>query len=161
MKDTLAKAIVNAVRDYSKQLSDKYLRSVSLGECSLDPHTGLLYVYSPLYVPNDGTLHRVIIHTHHDYPVAGHRRREATYELVSRNYWWPGMHKKIARYLANCYTCALIKPVKHAPYRLLKRLYVPVVRWNSILIDFITGLPESHISDKPANPETFGFTPCL
>ena len=150
VKDELANTIMNAPRDGCKQLSGKHARSVSLGEGSLDPHTGLLYVYGLLYVPNDASenLHREIIHTHHDHPTAGHPGRAATYELVSCNYWWPGMRETIARYLANYDTCARIKPVRHAPYGLLKPLQVPVVRWSSVSMDFITGLPESKPPDS-------------
>ena len=53
------------------------------------------------------------------------------------------MHKTIARYLANCDTCERIKPVRHAPYGLLKLMQVPVTRWSSVSMDFITGLPKS------------------
>ena len=68
-----------------------------------------------LYVPDNKNLYREILHAHHDHPAAGHPGRAATYKLVSRNYWWPGMRKTIARYLANCDTCARIKPVRHVP----------------------------------------------
>ena len=73
-----------------------------------------------------------------------------TYELVSRNYWWPGMQKTIIRYLANCDTCTRIKPVRHAPYGLLKPIQVPVTRWSSVSMGFITGLPKS----GPQQPDT-------
>ena len=127
VKDELANAIINALRNGSKHLSGEHSRSVSLGECSIDPN-GLLYVYGLLYVPNDENLYREIIYAHHDHPAAGHPGRASIYELVSRNYWWLGMRKTIARYLINCDTFARIKPVKHAPYGLLKPLQVPVIQ---------------------------------
>ena len=128
VKNERADAIVNALRDGSKQLSGKHTRFVSFGKCSLDPHTGLLYVYGILYVPNDENLHRDIIHMHHDHPAAAHPSRAATYELVSRNYRSPALRKIIARYLANCDTCTSIKPTRHAPYGLLNPLQVPIVQ---------------------------------
>ena len=100
IRDELANAIMNALQDGSKQLSGKYSRSVSLGECVIDS-SGLLVVYGLLYVPNDQNLYREVIFAHQDHPAAGHPGRATTYELVSRNYWWPGMRKTIARYLAN------------------------------------------------------------
>ena len=143
INDKLANEIVNALRNGSKTLGNsKNGPKVPLGECTLDS-TGLLFVYGLLYVPNDENLYREVIHAHHDHPAAGHPGRAATYELVSRNYWWPGMCKTIVRYLANCDTCARIKPVRHAPSGLLKPLQVPVVRWSSVSMDFITALPES------------------
>jgi hypothetical protein len=35
-----------------------------------------------------------------------------------------------------------IKPICHAPFRLLKLLQLPTRPWDSISIDFITRLPE-------------------
>ena len=45
--------------------------------------------------------------------------------------------------MANCDTYARIKPVRHAPYGLLKPMQVPVTGWSSVSMDFITGLPKS------------------
>ena len=53
------------------------------------------------------------------------------------------MRKTIARYLAKCDSCSKIKPVRHAPYGLLKPIQVPITPWNSVLMDFITRLPKS------------------
>ena len=69
-------ALTNGTKQYPK---------VSLRECTID--NNLLYVYGPLYDPNNETLYREIIHAHHDYPAAGHPGRATTYELVSQNYW--------------------------------------------------------------------------
>ena len=97
-EDSLAKEIILALASGAKQHP-----KVPLGECMVD--NNLVYVYGLLYVPDTETLYREIIHAHHDHPAAGHPGRAATYELVSRNYWWPGMRKTIARYLNNCDTC--------------------------------------------------------
>ena len=140
-EDELAIEIAQALDNRDKQLTGKYSRSAPLGECIVE--NGLLYIYGLLYVPDNETLYREILHAHHDHPAAGHPGRAPTYELVSRNYWWPGMRKTIARYLANCDTCARIKPVRHAPYGLLKPMQVSVTRWGSVSMDFITGLPKS------------------
>ena len=53
------------------------------------------------------------------------------------------MRKTITRYLPNCDTCTRIKPVRHAPYVLLKPMQVPVTHWSSVSMDFITRLPKS------------------
>ena len=143
VEDKFANAVVDAIKAGSKKLTGKYSKSISLGECKFDSQTGLMHVYGLLYVPNNESLYQTIIHAHHDHPAAGHPGRAATYELVSYNYWWPGMRKTIARYLANYDTCARIKPGRHTTYGLLKPLQVPVVRWSSVSTDFITELPES------------------
>jgi hypothetical protein len=38
--------------------------------------------------------------------------------------------------------CKRIKPICHAPFGLLKPLQLPTKPWDSISIDFISGLPE-------------------
>jgi transposase InsO family protein len=43
----------------------------------------------------------------------------------------------------NCNTCKRIKPIRHTPFRLLKPLQLPTRPWDSISMDFITGLPET------------------
>ena len=115
--DELAIEIAQALNTGEKQVTGKRSRSVPLGECIVE--NGLLYIYDLLYVPNNENLYREILHAHYDHAAARHPGRVATYEPVSRNYWWPGLRKTIARYLANCNTSARIKPVHHAPYRLL------------------------------------------
>jgi len=54
------------------------------------------------------------------------------------------MRRTIAQYIRNCDTCARIKPIRHAPYGLLKPLQVPFRKWSSISLDLITGLPTSN-----------------
>ena len=135
-EDSLAKKIILALASGAKQHP-----KVPLGECTVN--NNLLYVYGLLYVLDNETLYREIIYAHHDHPAAGHPVRAATYELVSRNYWWPNMRKTIARYLNNCDTYARIKPVRHALYGLIKPMQIPVTRWSSLSMDFITDLPES------------------
>jgi len=40
-----------------------------------------------VYVPKDEELRTEIIWLHHNVPVAGHREKWKTAELVTRNYW--------------------------------------------------------------------------
>ena len=44
-----------------------------------------------VYVPKDEELRAEVIQLHHDIPVTGHEGRWKTVELVTRNYWWPGV----------------------------------------------------------------------
>ena len=43
-----------------------------------------------------------IIRLHHDTPVEGHGGRWKIAELVTRNYWWPGVTKEVGRYIDRC-----------------------------------------------------------
>jgi len=61
-----------------------------------------------IYMP-EGELRREIIQLHHDTPVGGHRGRWKMTELVTRNYWWPGVTKEVRRYVDACDACQRYK----------------------------------------------------
>jgi len=54
-----------------------------------------------IYVP-EGELRGEVVHLHHDMPVGEHGKRWKMVELVTRNYWWPGVTKEVGRYV-DCY----------------------------------------------------------
>lgn len=118
------------------------LRSVDLGACALDSD-GLLTVNNFVYVPDSSDLRLQIIQSHHSHPAAGHPGPSSTFELVSRNFWWPKMRDTIKQYIRNCEICSRIKPPRHAPYGFLKPLQVPQRRWTDVSFDLITQLPSS------------------
>ncbi len=64
-------------------------------------------------------------------------------ELVSRDYYWPGMDKWIRDFVQTCHACARNKAKRHAPYGFLKSLEAPTRPWDDITMDHIVGLPES------------------
>jgi len=61
-----------------------------------------------IYMP-EGELREEIIRLHHDTPVRGHGGRWKTMELVTRNYWWPGVTKEVGRYVDGCDACQRYK----------------------------------------------------
>jgi len=135
--DTLAQEIFKALQN-----GDKKYKTIPLEECEV--HNGLILVNELMYVPEIPDLYLRILKNCHDHPAAGHSGQAATYELVSRDYWWPKMCQTIAHYIRNCDTCAWIKPVRHALYRLLKPLQVPFRKWSSVSLDLVMGLPKSN-----------------
>ena len=66
---------------------------------------GLILWNGKVYVPRDPKLRTEIIRLHHDTPVGGHGGQWKTVELVTRNYWWPGVTKEVKRYVEGCDTC--------------------------------------------------------
>jgi hypothetical protein len=58
-----------------------------------------------IYVPKDKQLRNNIIQRYHDSLTAGHPGRHKTLELVTRNYWWPGITKSVNEYVSSCMTC--------------------------------------------------------
>ncbi|XP_076948518.1 uncharacterized protein LOC143620798 [Bidens hawaiensis] len=58
-------------------------------------------------------------------------------------FWWPGMKKYIALYVAKCLTCSKVKARHHRPYGLLEQPPIPEWKWEDIAMDFITKLPST------------------
>ena len=48
-----------------------------------------------LYVPDCRTIKNLILMTAHDLPYAGHPGVRKTTELLTRQYYWPGMHNDV------------------------------------------------------------------
>lgn len=62
---------------------------------------------------------------------------------LRKEYYWLGMKKDVARYLARCLECQQIKVEHQHPAGLLQPLPIPEWKWETISMDFITGLPKS------------------
>jgi len=56
---------------------------------------GLVLKERRVYVPKDEKLRVEIMQLHHDMQIAGHGGQWKTVELVTRNYWWPGVIKEV------------------------------------------------------------------
>jgi len=62
-----------------------------------------------IYVLRDEELRAEIIWLHHNVLAAGHGGRWKMVELVTRNYWWPGVMRDVGRYMEECNLCQRMK----------------------------------------------------
>ena len=65
------------------------------------------------------------------------------YMDMRRVYFWAGMKKDVAEYVARCLVCQQVKEEQKKPGGLLHPLEVPQWKWESVSMDFIGGLPRS------------------
>ena len=82
-----------------------------------------------------------IVRLHHNTPVGGHGGQWKTVELVTWNFWWPGVTKEVKRYIEGCDTCQYNKNHTEQPARKLMPNSIPEKPWMHISADFITKLP--------------------
>jgi len=92
-------------------------------------------------VPKDEKLRAEIIRLHHDTPIGGHGGQWKTVELVTRNFWWPGITKEVKRYVEGCDAYQRNKNRTEQPAGKLMPNSIPEKPWTHILADFITKLP--------------------
>jgi len=88
----------------------------------------------------EGELRGEMIQLYYDTPVGEHRDRWKMTELVTRNYWWPGVTKEVGRYMDGCNACQRYKNQSEAPVGKLIPNAMPKKLWSHILADFITKL---------------------
>jgi len=62
-----------------------------------------------VYILKEEELRAEIIQLHHDVPAVGHGGRWKTVELVTRNYWWPGVMRDIGKYVEGYDLCQRMK----------------------------------------------------
>ena len=92
-------------------------------------------------MPRDEELRAEVIQLHHNVPAAGHGGRWKTVELVTRNYWWPGVTRNVGKYVKGCNLCQRMKNRTEEPVGKLKLSEVPQKTWMHLTVDFITKLP--------------------
>ena len=101
---------------------------------------GLVLKEERVYVPKDEKLRVEIIRLHHNTLRAGYKGQWKMVELVTRNYWWPGVTKEVKRYVEGCNQCQRMKNRAEMPAGKLRPNQVPERLWQHILVDFITKL---------------------
>jgi len=94
-----------------------------------------------VYVPKDEELRAEVIWLHHDVLAAGHGGRWKMVELVTRNYWWPGVTRDVGKYVKGCDLCQRMKNRMEELTGKLKLSKVPKKPWSHLIVDFITKLP--------------------
>ncbi|KAF8704726.1 reverse transcriptase, partial [Rhizoctonia solani] len=102
----------------------------------------LLWYQGKLVVPDSETIKDQLLREFHDSPLAGHPGQLRTLELLSQNYWWPGMKSTTKEWEKCCPVCQA-NCHAHAPVIALKPLEVPLFPFHTISYDFITRFPKS------------------
>ncbi|KAF8757331.1 hypothetical protein RHS01_04118 [Rhizoctonia solani] len=102
---------------------------------------GLLFYQGQIVVPDVGTLRADLLRIFHDSPLAGHPGRQRTLELLSRNYYWPGICTDTYWHVDSCKTCQRIRKPKYTSIP-PQPLELPTRPWQHVSYDMIVDLPK-------------------
>jgi hypothetical protein len=80
----------------------------------------------------------------HDVPYAGHPSYQKTITAVRSQFFWLGMKKDVADYIARCMECQKVNTEHRHLACLLQPLPILEKKWEVITMDFITGLPRTN-----------------
>jgi hypothetical protein len=96
-----------------------------------------------IYVPNSHELKNLLLGEMHNVPYAGHPGYQKTIADVKRQYYWPGMKKKVVDFIARCLEYQKVKAEHGHPTGLLQPLPIPEWKWEVVTMDFITKFPRT------------------
>ena len=104
---------------------------------------GTLRFRNRVCVPDFGELKQQILKEAHESAYSIHPGGTKMYQDLKQTFWWEGMKKDIAYYVACCDICNKVKAEHQKPAGLLQPLPVPQWKWDDICMDFIVGLPRT------------------
>jgi hypothetical protein len=94
-------------------------------------------------VPDNAELKRIILDESHKSKLSIHPGATKMYQDLKQRFWWPGMKKQVAEYVASCLTCQKAKVEHQKPAGFLQSLDVPEWKWDSISMDFVVASPKT------------------
>jgi len=127
--------VINSVEEM-KKVGVKMLRDEEWRE-----EDGLMLKEEKVYMLKDKVLRVEIIRLHYDMPIGGHGGQWKTAEMVTRNFWWPGVMREVKQYVEGCNTCQHNKNCTEQPAGKLMPNSIPDKAWTHISADFIIKLP--------------------
>jgi hypothetical protein len=81
------------------------------------------------------------LHEAHDSIYSIHPESTKMYHDLKSRYWWYGMKRVIAEYIALCDNCQRVRAECQRPTGLSQPLKIPQWKWEEISMDLIVGLP--------------------
>ncbi|WVZ63481.1 hypothetical protein U9M48_013108 [Paspalum notatum var. saurae] len=135
------------IREYQKD-DEKLQKICELLKLGKAPHfredeQGNLWYNNRICVPNVDHIRKLILSEAHDTAYSIDPGSTKMYYDLKERFWWYGMKRAVAEYVAICKTCQRVKAEHQRPVGLLQPLKVPEWKWEEITIDFIVGLPRT------------------
>ena len=131
--------LLQQIRQVGEDADWKLVKDRHRRDCGMEQ--GLLKYRGKVYVPKQ--LRTSVIRAHHDSTDAGHPGQDRTLELITHNYWWPAVQQDVHQYVRTCGACQRTKTYPARPTGLLIPNPIATEPWEEILVDLITGLPDS------------------
>jgi hypothetical protein len=114
-------------------------------EFSVDEQ-GTLWYKKHLCVLEVKEIRELILHEAHDSAYSINPGSTKMYHDLKSRYWWYGMKRAVAEYVALCDNCQRVKVERQRSAGLLQPLKIPQWKWEEISMDFIIALPTTQSS---------------
>jgi len=104
---------------------------------------GVLRFRGRVCIPEDLEAKGKILEEGHKSRFSMHPSMTKMYHDLKYSFWWSGMKSDVARYVSSCLTCQKAKAEHQRPEGMLQQLEIPEWKWDSIVMDFVTHLPQT------------------
>eukprot|EP00253_Pinus_taeda_P027559 PITA_27559 len=94
-----------------------------------------------MYIPDDKDIRDTILREAHRAVYCAHPGVGKMYADTKKLFFWSGMKRDITQFVAKCLECQQVKADHCHPAGLLQPHDIPMSKWETISMDFITGLP--------------------
>ena len=94
-------------------------------------------------MPEIKSIREMILREAHDSAYSIHTGSTKMYLDLKEKYWWYGLKRDVAEYVAICDTCQRVKAEHQRPAGLLQPMKIPEWKWEEVGMDFIVGLPRT------------------
>ncbi|WVZ49023.1 hypothetical protein U9M48_000405 [Paspalum notatum var. saurae] len=94
-------------------------------------------------VPNIKSIRDLILREAHETAYSIHPGSEKMYQDLKQKFWWYGMKREVAEYVALCDVCQRVKAEHQKPAGLLQPLKIPEWKWEEIDVDFQAHRPHA------------------
>jgi hypothetical protein len=142
-RDTLEQDIRKGQRDGEKINEIRQLIIDGKGLDFREDAEGVIWFKDRLCVPDIKSIRELILKEAHETTYSIHPCNEKIYQDLKKRFWWYGMKREIAEYVARCDSYQRIKAEHQRPTGLLQPLQIPQWKWDEIRMDFIVGLPRT------------------
>ncbi|MBW0513421.1 hypothetical protein O181_053136 [Austropuccinia psidii MF-1] len=127
--------------DLESQLKDPWLRAYKDNKLFLidgllyhrEKHTSALTVVDRDHIS-------LILQECHDFPYMGHMSEDRTKERVASTAWWLKWEQELSEYINTCEICQKENRKHEKKYGLLQHIEEPKHPWETINMDWVTGL---------------------
>ncbi|WVZ97852.1 LOW QUALITY PROTEIN: hypothetical protein U9M48_043361 [Paspalum notatum var. saurae] len=140
---TLEQKIREHQKDDEKLLEIRELLKLGKAPHFREDEQGTLWYKNRICVPNVDSIKKLILSEAHDTAYSIHPGSTKMYYDLKERFWWHGMKRAVAEYVAICDTCQRVKAEHQRPAGLLQPLKVPEWKWEDITMYFIVGLPHT------------------
>ena len=124
-----------------KEIAENIMIGKALGFRMDD--NGTLWFGKRLCVPKNKAIRDGILRGAHESTYSIYLEGTKMYLDLKEKYWWYGLKRDVAEYVALCDTCQRVKAEHQRPAGLLQPMKIPEWKWEKVGMDFIVGLPRT------------------